>query len=205
MPVVPASFVPAVSAPVPASLKTFPVLPPITALTASMGDIAVSSVKKIKLITSSRRTLRLLNILDDPNTTSMIDGYYFKGRSINNTDTLVYPNGKINPVTNLVFVADVDNSNIIGYVDSRYLSAISPIDEIYSINIPSVDLRLQDDLSDPEIHKILNGYPHRGCTITNKNRLCFPNGEETNFGLVIIQKINDRNVIGYTRKSYLDA
>ena len=70
------------------------------------------------------KTLRLLDNLADPNTTSTIDGMLHSGITINNEFKLSFPCGEVQPDTGLVIVQNRDDNNVIGYIQNKYLRRI---------------------------------------------------------------------------------
>jgi hypothetical protein len=187
--------VPAPVLPVPAPVLPVPVPAPAPVPT------------KYKLTAHSSRTLRLQDNPNDPNApgNDSLNGFPFRGAVINDTNKLIYPNGKVTP-NMLVLVVDKDNSNIFGYVKNIYLTK-SPLGDYYTLNLPSRTLRLQDDSSDPNGfgNASLNGEPFKGQTILNTNKLIYPNGQVTRNGYVLVQNEDDNNIFGYVHNSYITA
>jgi hypothetical protein len=207
--------VPVLPVPVPVLPVPVPVLPvpvpvlsvPAPVLPVPVPVLPVPAPTKYKLTAYSSRTLRLQDSPNDPNApgNESLNGNPFKGAIINNTNKLIYPNGKVTP-NMLVLVADKDNSNIIGYVKNIYLTK-SPLGDYYTLNLPSRTLRLQDNSSDPNIfgNASLNGKPFKGQTILNTNKLIYPNGQVTRNGYVLVQNEDDNNTFGYVHNSYITA
>lgn len=158
-------------------------------------------------ITATIRIKNLQNIL--PNVTQnvllcikptiyFLLGMNLHGKPINLLSKFIYPNGNV--CNTMVYVQDTTNTHIIGYIRRSYLTQNS--DGTWSVNTRGKTLRYLCDLADPNKFQQLNGFQHRGETITSANKLRFPNGEDIN-GLVIVQDVDDPNSIGFVDKKFV--
>jgi hypothetical protein len=148
-----------------------------------------------------KRTLRLLDKLDDPNDIStFIDNngnkINFKGKKLKKNSVLIFPNGNI--YNNYIFVTVENNTNIIGYINYNYLYKINNYEYKLDPKYKKKLLRLKPIIDDPKNH-----FNNRGLHITSNDTLIIPNGQITQNNLVIIQDANDPSIIGYIRKKYL--
>ncbi len=150
----------------------------------------------------TRKTLRLLDSLDDPNVNTLINGKYFKGKNIEPTDKIFYPCGNVTG-NDYILVFALNDPNKIGYLNKNYITG--NLFQGYKLNssLGTKTLRLQDDATDPNTTPILNGYPHKGLQVNPSDDLAMACGQPTNNGLVLIQKIGDTNTIGYIQLKYM--
>jgi len=150
----------------------------------------------------TRKTLRLLDSLDDPNVNTLINGKYFKGKNIEPTDKIFYPCGNVTG-NDYVLVFALNDPNKIGYLNKNYITG--SLFQGYKLNssLGTKTLRLQDDATDPNTTPILNGYPHKGLQVNPSDDLAMACGQPTDNGLVLIQKIGDTNTIGYIQLKYM--
>ena len=163
--------------------------------------IKLPSLQEQVFNVNDHKILRLQNDISDPKPNQYIKNNPFRGQLVDNSMMLVYPNGKITN-NNLVFVQAKNDPNKIGYVNFDYLEK-SKDNEYKLKNTLSKTLRLQNYKNDPNNPNESNLYPFKGMTINNIDRLCFPNGNITDIGLVIVQNEIDPNIIGYIQHKYL--
>jgi hypothetical protein len=195
------------NAPVPATSVLKASVPSSGATMASASAVAAPVIQKYKLI--NRTTLRLQNDSRDPNGpgNEILNGHQFKGNTITTADRLIFPNGEPG-ATGLVLVVDRNNPNNLGYVRQKYLQPIGS--NSYRLILPTVTLRLQDNIADPNDpkNKNLKGTPFKGPTIDSTAVLSFPSGQHFPSGgkqYVIVQKDNDRNIFGYVNATYIES
>jgi len=101
------------------------------------------------------------------------------------------------------------NYDATSFPTSDHLPIVSVIklpslqEQVFNVNDHKI-LRLQNDISDPDLNKEINGNPFRGKLVKRNTNLVYPNGKITNNNLVFVQAKNDPNKIGYVNFDYLE-
>jgi len=138
---------------------------------------------------SKATTLRLI---DDPKEPSNESN---KGKVIKVGEKLIFPCGQ-KTTNNLVLVYVFNDPNKFGYINLDEIKDTGLF--IYKLKKQlSIILRLQDSKEDPEKNTKLNGLPYKGSTVNKDDELVMACGIPTAKNLVLVQKFDDTNAIGY--------
>ena len=174
----------------------------------SISSAEISLSLKFKS-TKTKTILTFLRFDADPYMNPTLNGFPFKGKTISNSDTLIYPNGQKIDYDNkqFVLVQDYDNPDIIGYILCEHLTnkfereSGRTIYRIKDNNTYSLKLDLKNNN--------LIGYQ-----VNSKNRLVYPYGlistitdyskPPKRVDYVIVQKIDDPNVFGFIKLKDLE-
>jgi hypothetical protein len=147
-----------------------------------------------------RKTLRLLNDDADPNDIKFQVQHlpnHFQGNHLMNNDKVIYPCGNITG-NNFVLVYASNDPNKIGYINKSDLIQNGSDFKLDSKYITET-LRLQDNKANPNKNYIFNDKPFKGLQVNTTDILKYACGEKTDKGLVLVQKENDTNTIGYLK------
>jgi hypothetical protein len=147
-----------------------------------------------------RKILRLLNDSQDPTNATVQSQHmpnHFQGKHLMKNDKVIYPCGKIT-ANNFVLVYALNDPNKIGYINKSYLIEHGSDLKLNPIHVTKT-LRLQDDPNDPNANYTLNGRPFKGLQLNTTDILKYACGEQTDKRLVLVQKENDTNTIGYLK------